>query len=223
MEQRVEDAENQGQTGESVSDPGLMDEFIPDMNREDPIGDSQEMMSHSAGRTDSGSKIGCSTESVESGEKIKIMKHDKSSFANNCALPESDFAIANGIGPPKGESNYEAAEFDPIVHHNQCCPWVNGNVAAAGCASSVPSSDAIALSVWQLTIDALDALSLGHNAIPTVPSESAASLYKFPLLKLSEIVAEMLLFSRLLHMLMPQGKPVVQQNWNLALFCVANQ
>ena len=64
------DAENQGQTGESVPDPGLMDEIIPDMNREDPIGDSQEMMSHSAGRTDSGSKIGCSTESVESGEKI---------------------------------------------------------------------------------------------------------------------------------------------------------
>ena len=26
------------------------------------------------------------------------MKHDKSSFANNSALPESDFAIANGIG-----------------------------------------------------------------------------------------------------------------------------
>ena len=131
MEQRVEDAENQGQTGESVSDPGLMDEFIPDMNREDPIGDSQEMMSHSAGRTDSGSKIGCSTESVESGEKIsqncnllpansshpsrscnaniysgcentkeEIMKRDKSSFANNSALPESDFAIANGIGNP---------------------------------------------------------------------------------------------------------------------------
>ncbi|XP_020229771.1 uncharacterized protein LOC109810669 isoform X2 [Cajanus cajan] len=215
MEQRVEDAENQGQTGESVPDPGLMDEIIPDdMNREDPIGDSQEMMSHSAGRTDSGSKIGCSTkaESVESGEKIsqncnllpanssqpsrscnaniysggentkdEIMKDGKSSFANNCAVLESDFAIANGIGPPKGESNYEAVEFDPIVYHNQCCPWVNGNVAAAGCTSSVPStsSDAIALCGWQMTLDALDALrSLGHNAIPTVPSESAASLYK---------------------------------------------
>ncbi|KAG4391215.1 hypothetical protein GLYMA_05G143100v4 [Glycine max] len=213
MEQRVEDAENQGQTGESVPDPGLLDEIIPDMNREDPIGDSQEMMSHTAGRTDSGSKIGCSTkaESVESGEKISqncnllpansshpshscnaniysgcentkegLMKDGKSSFANNHALPKSDFAIANGIGPPKGESNYEAAEFDPIVHHNQCCPWVNGNVAVAGCASSVPSSsnDAIALCGWQLTLDALDALSLGHNAIPTVPSESAASLYK---------------------------------------------
>ncbi|XP_047168296.1 uncharacterized protein LOC124837058 isoform X1 [Vigna umbellata] len=215
MEQRAEDAEHQGQTGEYVPDPGLMDEIIPDeINREGPIGDSQEMMSHSAGRTDSGSKIGCSTkaESVESGEKIsqncnllpansyhpsrscnaniysgyentkeEIMKDGKSSFANNSSLPESDFAIANGIGPPKGESNYEAAEFDPIAYHNQCCPWVNGNVAAAGCASSVmrTSSDTIALSGWQLTLDALDALqSLEHNAIPTAPSESAASLYK---------------------------------------------
>ncbi|CAJ1935694.1 unnamed protein product [Sphenostylis stenocarpa] len=204
MEQKVEDAENQGQTGESVPDPGLMDEIIPDdMNREDPIGDSQEMMSHSAGRTDSGSKIGCSTkaESVESGEKISqncnrlpanISQPSRSSNDNiylGCENTKeeikkdgkSSFAIANGIGPPKGESNYEAAEFDPIAYHNQCCPWVNGNVAAAGCASSVPStsSDAFALSGWQLTLDALDALqSLGHNAIPTVPSESAASLYK---------------------------------------------
>jgi len=41
------------------------------------------------------------------------------------------------------------------------------------------SSDAIALSGWQLTLDALDALqSLEHNVIPTAPSESAASLYK---------------------------------------------
>ncbi|KAF7835402.1 zinc ion-binding protein [Senna tora] len=41
-------------------------------------------------------------------------------------------------GPPKGESNYEeAVEFDLIVYHNQYCPWVNGNIAAAGCASSV--------------------------------------------------------------------------------------
>ncbi|KAJ1402025.1 Zinc finger, C3HC-like [Sesbania bispinosa] len=215
MEHRVEDAENQGQTGESVPNPGLMDEIIPDdINREDPIGDSQEMMSHSAGRADSGSKIGCSTkaESVESGEKISqncnlppansshpsrscnanmysgcentkedIKKDGKSSFTNNCAL-ESDFAIANGIGPPKGESNYEeAVEFDPIVYHNQYCPWVNGNVAAAGCASSVPStsSDPVALCGWQMTLDALDALrSLGQSAIPTVQSESAASLYK---------------------------------------------
>ncbi|MCI03966.1 zinc ion-binding protein, partial [Trifolium medium] len=132
IEHRVEDAENQGQTGESVPDPGVMDEIIPDdINIEYPVGDSQEMMSHSAGRADSGSKIGCSTkaESVESGQKIsqncnlppannshpsqscnaniysdcgntkeEIMKDGKSSFTNNCALVESDFATANRIG-----------------------------------------------------------------------------------------------------------------------------
>lgn len=81
-------------------------------------------------------------------------------------------------------------EFDPIIHHNQFCPWVNGNVAAAGCSSycSSTSGDAIAICGWQLTLDALDALrSLGNIAIQTVESESAASLYKvctesFPLL-----------------------------------------
>ena len=82
---------------------------------------------------------------------------------------------------PKGESNYEAAEFDPIAHHNQFCPWVNGNVAAAG--SSISGSgtgaDTVALCGWQLTLDALDVLqSLGPVAIQTVQSESAASLYK---------------------------------------------
>lgn len=84
--------------------------------------------------------------------------------------------------PPKGESNYEeAVEFDPIAHHSQFCPWVNGNVAAAGSNSrgSATKIDAIALCGWQLTIDALDALrSLGNVAIQTVQSESAASLYK---------------------------------------------
>jgi hypothetical protein len=72
-------------------------------------------------------------------------------------------------------------EFDPIVHHNQFCPWVNGNVAAAGCSSygSSTSADTIALCGWQLTLDALDALrSMGNVAIQTVQSESAASLYK---------------------------------------------
>ncbi|KAK2384043.1 hypothetical protein P8452_39017 [Trifolium repens] len=212
IEHRVEDAENQGQTGESVPDPGVMDEIIPDdINIEYPVGDSQEMMSHSAGRADSGSKIGCSTkaESVESGQKIsqncnlppannsrpsqscnaniysdcgntkeEIMKDGKSSFTNNRVLVGSDFVTANRIGPPKGESNYEeAVEFDPIVYHNQYCPWVNGNVAAAGCASSTTTTgnDAIALCGWQLTLDALQSLG---NAIPTVQSESAASLYK---------------------------------------------
>lgn len=86
-------------------------------------------------------------------------------------------------GPPIGESNYEeAVEFDPIKHHNFFCPWVNGNVAAAGCSNSGSSSSnsgAIALCGWQLTLDALDSFqSLGHIPVQTVESESAASLYK---------------------------------------------
>ncbi|XP_015877659.3 uncharacterized protein LOC107414040 isoform X2 [Ziziphus jujuba] len=216
VEPRIEDAENQGQTGESVPDPGLMDEIVPDeINREDPHGNSQEMLSRSLGRADSGSKIDGSAkaESVESGEKIspscklvlencahpslscnanvcsgretskqEVTKAGKSSFTNNCVYSESDYAVANGIEPPKGESNYEeGVEFDPIAHHNQFCPWVNGNVAAAGSSSSGSgtSVDAVALCGWQLTIDALDALrSLGNVAIQTVQSESAASLYK---------------------------------------------
>ncbi|ONI11056.1 hypothetical protein PRUPE_4G085100 [Prunus persica] len=214
VEPRTEDAENQGQTGESAPDPGLMDEIVPDeINREDPHGDSQEMLSRSVGRADSGSKVDGSTkaESVESGEKIsrscklennarpslscnanvysnyrttkkEVKNAGKSSFTNNCVYQESEYAVANGIGPPKGESNYEEPmEFDPIGHHNQFCPWVNGNVAAAGSSGRGPgtSADVVALCGWQLTLDALDALrSLGQAAIQTGQSESAASLYK---------------------------------------------
>nr|CAD1841521.1 unnamed protein product [Ananas comosus var. bracteatus] len=61
------------------------------------------------------------------------------------------------------------------------CPWVNGNVAAAGCYSDTASSSStpVALCGWQLTLDALDTLqSLGHVPNQTMQSESAASLYK---------------------------------------------
>ncbi|KAL4627638.1 hypothetical protein ACB092_05G179600 [Castanea dentata] len=194
VEPRVEDAENQGQTGESAPDPGLMDEIVPDeINREDPHGDSQEMLSRSVGRADSGSKIDGSakTESAESGEKIsqsgKLVPENNtrpslSCNANMFSGYETTKKEVMNAGIPKGESNYEEAmEFDPIIHHNQFCPWVNGNVAAAGCSSycSSTSGDAIAICGWQLTLDALDALrSLGNIAIQTVESESAASLYK---------------------------------------------
>lgn len=216
VEPRIEDAENQGQTGESAPEPGLMDEIVPEeTNREDPHGDSQDIFSRSVGRADSGSKIDSSVkdESVESGEKTsrshkislgntahpslscnaivhsghetskkEVNRDGKASPTKDYAYLESDCAAAHGIGPPKGESNYEeATEFDPIIYHNQFCPWVNGNVAAAGCTNngSGASADAVAFCGWQLTIDALDALrSLGHMPIQTVQSESAASLYK---------------------------------------------
>lgn len=71
---------------------------------------------------------------------------------------------------------HEAAEFDPIQQHHNFCPWVNGNVAAAGCSSG---SIAMALCGWQLTLDALEAYGAqGHIPAVTMESESAASLYK---------------------------------------------
>ncbi|KAL5716319.1 hypothetical protein ACHQM5_018032 [Ranunculus cassubicifolius] len=186
--------ENQGQTGESLPDPGVMGEFVPEDN----------MTSQSVGRDDSGSKIVGSTkaDSVESGQKLtsqnRMVAPDNSAHpSHSCnaivysgyeaskeevtqsrradsTFLESDYVPENGIGPPNGESNYdEPTEFDPIKHHNRFCPWVNGNVAAAGNAD-------VALCGWQLTLDALDAFrSLGEHAPrDTVPSESAASLCK---------------------------------------------
>ncbi|KAI8557950.1 hypothetical protein RHMOL_Rhmol04G0050900 [Rhododendron molle] len=217
VEPIAEVTENQGQTGEFGPDPGLMGDFVPEeVDREDPHGDSQDLMFRPVGRADSGSKIlgSAKAESIESGEKTSSMnilpqensthpsfscnaivcsgpeaskeevtQAGKASPTDDCAYPESNYLVANGIGPPNGESNYdEAVEFDPIKHHNYFCPWVNGNVAAAGCSSSSGSSSsagAIALCGWQLTLDALDAFqSLGHLPIQTVESESAASLYK---------------------------------------------
>ncbi|KAL9662204.1 hypothetical protein QQ045_027036 [Rhodiola kirilowii] len=199
VEPRIEDAENQGQTGESVPDPGIMDEIVPEeINLEDPHGDSQELLSASVGRADSGSKIGGSAkaDSVESGDKTsenhKLIEEQSAHPSLSCnAMVHSgcetsrkevttacNALAVSGIGPPKGENNYEELiEFDPIIHHNQHCPWVNGNVAAAGCSSSsLNHGDAYALCGWQLTLDALDALRT--IAVQTGPSESAASLYK---------------------------------------------
>lgn len=72
-EPNTELTETMGHTGESVPGPGLMDEFVPDeVDRQEPHGDSQDMVSQSVGQADSGSKIYGSTkaDSVESGEKI---------------------------------------------------------------------------------------------------------------------------------------------------------
>ncbi|ONK67288.1 uncharacterized protein A4U43_C06F18600 [Asparagus officinalis] len=197
----AEVTENVGQTGESTPGPGLMDEFVPEeMGREDPQGDSQDMMSHSVGKADSGSKVYGSTkaDSTESGKKISSLQPSlscnamissgydasKEEVTQKGKVPlDSDYANGNGLGPANGENDYEAeaGEFDPIKHHNIYCPWVNGNVAAAGCNVNCDfsSSNPVAVCGWQLTLDALDTFqSLGHDPNQTMQSESAASQYK---------------------------------------------
>ncbi|KAG8098434.1 hypothetical protein GUJ93_ZPchr0013g34870 [Zizania palustris] len=72
-EPTTELTETMGHTGESAPGRGLMDEFVPEeVDRQEPHGDSQDMVSQSVGQADSGSKIYGSTkaDSVESGEKI---------------------------------------------------------------------------------------------------------------------------------------------------------
>lgn len=211
-ENQGQTGENQGQTGEFAPGHGAGDDFVEEMDREDPHGDSQDVVSRSMVRADSGSKIVGSTkaESMESGEKnsdMQVLAHETSahpSLSCNAVVysgleaskeevsqegkqspadeyPELDSMMANGIEPPNGENNVEdGVEFDPIKYHNSFCPWVNGNVAAAGSSSGASSSaGTVALCGWQLTLDALDAFqALGHVPVQAVESESAASLYK---------------------------------------------
>ncbi|XP_042038593.1 uncharacterized protein LOC121784508 isoform X4 [Salvia splendens] len=218
VEPITELTDNQGQTSEFAPDPVLMGNFVPEeVDREDPHGDSQDLMFRSVVRADSGSKVMGSTkaESVESGEKtsnmpatscenslhpslscnailysgVELSKEEvtqatKDPTTDDCGFVESGYQVANGSGPPNGGSNYdEAVEFDPIKYHNYYCPWVNGNVAAAGSSSSGGSGSshsALALCGWQLTLDALDAFQLQGQVPPVQPveSESAASMYK---------------------------------------------
>ncbi|KAK1353877.1 hypothetical protein POM88_052242 [Heracleum sosnowskyi] len=115
--------------------------------------------------------------------KDEVTQAGKASPTDDSGYPGAGDMVANGKGPPNGENNYEeAVEFDPIKNHNYFCPWVNGNVAAAGSSSNSGSgsgASAIALCGWQLTLDALDSFqSLGQAPVQTVESESAASLCK---------------------------------------------
>ncbi|WVZ61877.1 hypothetical protein U9M48_011685 [Paspalum notatum var. saurae] len=190
--------ETMGHTGESAPGPALMDEFAPEVGREDPHGDSQDMASRLAVRADSGSKICGSTkaDSVESGEKMSRENSAHPSLSCNARvhsgidaskeevtgimLTNDDYDPGNGLGATNGENDCETdlPDFDPIKHHNNYCPWVNGNVAAA-CCISTGSSTGTALSGWQLTVDAIETLqSLGQAQNQTMQSDSAASLYK---------------------------------------------
>uniref|UniRef100_A0A0E0E7G8 Uncharacterized protein n=1 Tax=Oryza meridionalis TaxID=40149 RepID=A0A0E0E7G8_9ORYZ len=204
VEPAPELTENMGNTGESAPGPGMMDEFVPeDVGREEPQGDSQDVASRLVGRADSGSKICGSTkaDSVESGEKMShAIGHESNlqhSLSRNARvysgidlskdevtqiakLPANDDYDPGDDLAANGGNDYEAGlpEFDPISHHNNYCPWVNGHVAAA-CCINTGSSTSTGLSGWQLTVDALETIqSLAQAQNQIMPSDSAASLYK---------------------------------------------
>ncbi|KAD3066705.1 hypothetical protein R6Q59_019085 [Mikania micrantha] len=186
--------ENQGQTGE----------FVPEEIQQEYSGRGD------SGSKVVGSVKGESVESAEKTSDLNLLPHEQNSHPSlscnavvysglevskdevmqarmsspneECGYPSDP--PANGLGPPNGETKFdEPVEFDPIKHHNFFCPWVNGNVAAAGVinsnngASSSSSSSTLALCGWQLTLDALDGFQ-GPEQNQTLESESAASLYK---------------------------------------------
>ncbi|KAG0547308.1 hypothetical protein BDA96_01G068400 [Sorghum bicolor] len=138
VEPIAELTETMGQTGESAPGPGLMDEFVPEVDREEPHGDSQDTVSRSVGQADSGSKIYGYTkaDSIESGEKIghatgngSSMRPSLSCNAGTCgafdlskddgtqtskilttddALMGLDYDPGNGLGATNGENDYES-------------------------------------------------------------------------------------------------------------------
>ncbi|KAL1820829.1 hypothetical protein ACET3Z_015698 [Daucus carota] len=214
IEPGAEVNENQGQTSDYATDPGLMGDFVPqEMVLEYPQGGSQGLVAQSVERAGSGLKIigSARAESIESGEKtddMHLLPNEHSNHpslscnanifstceaskeevtqvvkqlpSDECGYPRPEYIAANNTGPPNFESNYEeAVEFDPIKHHSYFCPWVNENVAGAGCGSGSTGVSAIPLCGWKLTLDALDEFqSLGHVPNQIRESESAASLFK---------------------------------------------
>ncbi|KAK7243962.1 hypothetical protein RIF29_38777 [Crotalaria pallida] len=113
--------------------------------------------------------------------KEEVTQTRKASHNDDGACHESGFLVADVVGAPYRDNSNGGVEFNPIKLHNDYCPWVNGDVAAAGCDSSSSSSGVgtVALCGWQLTLDALDIFqSLGHLPVQTLESESAASMCK---------------------------------------------
>ncbi|KAD4179021.1 hypothetical protein E3N88_27612 [Mikania micrantha] len=158
MEPMAEVTENQGQNGEFATDPGMMGNFVPEEMDQDLI--SRSVGRADSGSKIVGSTKAESVESGEKTSNMHIIGNDQSthpSLSCNAVLCSgfeaskdevtqagksfptdecgfTNYLAANGIGPLNGGSNFEEAVelFDPIKHHNFFCPWVNGNVAAAG-------------------------------------------------------------------------------------------
>ncbi|KAJ1430699.1 Zinc finger, C3HC-like [Sesbania bispinosa] len=140
---------------------------------------SMEMLGHENGAHPS---LSCNAVvcSVIELSKEEVTQTGKASHIDDGAYHESAHLAAD-VGTPYRDNTNGGVEFDPIRLHNDYCPWVNGDVAAAGCDSPCSSSDVgtVALCGWQLTLDALDSFqSLGHLPVQTLESESAASMCK---------------------------------------------
>ncbi|BAT93295.1 uncharacterized protein HKW66_Vig0206860 [Vigna angularis] len=113
--------------------------------------------------------------------KEEVTQTGKASHIDDGAYHESGHLNTDVMGIPYRDISNGGVEFDPIKSHNDHCPWVNGDVAAAGCDNPCSSSGvgSVALCGWQLTLDALDSFqSLGHLPLQTLESESAASMCK---------------------------------------------
>ncbi|XP_027341187.1 uncharacterized protein LOC113854422 isoform X2 [Abrus precatorius] len=111
--------------------------------------------------------------------KEEVTQTGKASHIDDGAYHESSFLAADVMGTPYRDNSNGGVEFDPIKLHIDYCPWVNGDVAAAGCDSSSSGVGSVALCGWQLTLDAMDSFqSLGHLPVQTLESESAASMCK---------------------------------------------
>ncbi|TKY49334.1 NIPA protein [Spatholobus suberectus] len=111
----------------------------------------------------------------------EVTQTGKASHIDDGAYHESGHLVADVMGTPYRDNSNGGVEFDLLKLHNDYCPWVNGDVAAAGCDNPCPSSGvgSVALCGWQLTLDALDSFqSLGHLPVQTLESESAASMCK---------------------------------------------
>ncbi|XP_061371495.1 uncharacterized protein LOC133314072 [Gastrolobium bilobum] len=138
---------------------------------------SMQMLGHENGARPS---LSCNAV-VCSGYEVSKEEVTQTGKADDGACHESGYIVPDVVGTPYRDNSNGGVEFDPIKLHNDYCPWVNGDVAAAGCGSPCSSSGVgtIAHCGWQLTLDALDSFqSLGHLPVQTLESESAASMCK---------------------------------------------
>jgi hypothetical protein len=105
--------ETMGQTGESAPGPGMMDEFVPeDVGREEPQGDSHDVVSRLVGQVDSGST---KADSVESGEKMSHARGQESNLQHSLSC---NARVYSGIDLSKDEVTQTGKmltkdEYDP--------------------------------------------------------------------------------------------------------------